>query len=148
MFKYLPATSPYFITSMILINFISCRLIDYAVSYKKDRKNDNLIRSVANMTYEIYLVQYPVIYAFQYLNINHSIKIPIFIAIVLLLSFLLHFALSSKKKHKNIKELLLILFIAGSLYGAIRYISAKSYEKEMEELRTQLAENEKEMQEK
>ncbi len=148
MFKYLPATSPYFITSMILINFISCRLIDYAVSYKKDRKNDNLIRSVANMTYEIYLIQYPVIYAFQYLNINHAIKIPIIIAIVLLLSFLLHFALSSKKNHKNIKELLLILFIAGSLYGAIRYISAKSYEKEMEELRTQLAENEKEMQEK
>ena len=148
MFKYLPATSPYFITSMILINFISCRLIDYAVSYKKDNKIDNLIRGVANMTYEIYLIQYPVIYTFQYLNINHAIKIPIIIAIVLLLSFLLHFALSSKKKHKNIKELLLILLIAGSLYGAIRYICAKSYEKEMEELRTQLAENEKEMQEK
>ena len=148
MFKFVPATSIYFSTSMILINIVSCRCIDYAVSYNNESKFDHLIRGVANMTYEIYLVQYPVIYAFQYLNINHVIKIPIIIVIVLLLSFLLHFALSSKKKHKNIKELLLILFIAGSLYGAIRYISAKSYEKEMEELRTQLAENEKEMQEK
>lgn len=148
MFKFVPATSIYFSTSMVLINIVSCRCIDYAVSYNNESKIDHLIRGVANMTYEIYLVQYPVIYAFQYLNINHVIKIPIIIVIVLLLSFLLHFALSSKKKHKNIKELLLILFIAGSLYGAIRYISAKSYEKEMEELRTQLAENEKEMQEK
>ena len=148
MFKFVPATSIYFSTSMVLINIVSCRCIDYAVSYNNESKFDHLIRGVANMTYEIYLVQYPVIYAFQYLNINHVIKIPIIIVIVLLLSFLLHFALSSKKKHKNIKELLLILFIAGSLYGAIRYISAKSYEKEMEELRTQLAENEKEMQEK
>ena len=148
MFKFVPATSIYFSTSMILINIVSCRCIDYAVSYNNESKFDHLIRGVANMTYEIYLVQYPVIYAFQYLNINHVIKIPIIIVIVLLLSFLLHFALNSKKKHKNIKELLLILFIAGSLYGAIRYISAKSYEKEMEELRTQLAENEKEMQEK
>ena len=148
MFKFVPATSIYFSISMILINIVSCRCIDYSVSYNNESKFDHLIRGVANMTYEIYLVQYPVIYAFQYLNINHVIKIPIIIVIVLLLSFLLHFALSSKKKHKNIKELLLILFIAGSLYGAIRYISAKSYEKEMEELRTQLAENEKEMQEK
>ena len=148
MFKFVPATSIYFSTSMVLINIVSCRCIDYAVSYNNESKIDHLIRGVANMTYEIYLVQYPVIYAFQYLNINHVIKIPIIIVIVLLLSFLLHFALNSKKKHKNIKELLLILFIAGSLYGAIRYISAKSYEKEMEELRTQLAENEKEMQEK
>lgn len=148
MFKFVPATSIYFSTSMILINIVSCRCIDYAVSYNNESKFDHLIRGVANMTYEIYLVQYPAIYVFQYLNINHVIKIPIIIVIVLLLSFLLHFALSSKKKHKNIKELLLILFIAGSLYGAIRYISAKSYEKEMEELRTQLAENEKEMQEK
>ena len=148
MFKFVPATSIYFSTSMILINIVSCRCIDYAVSYNNESKFDHLIRGVANMTYEIYLVQYPVIYAFQYLNINHVIKIPIIIVIVLLLSFLLHFTLNSKKKHKNIKELLLILFIAGSLYGAIRYISAKSYEKEMEELRTQLAENEKEMQEK
>ena len=148
MFKFVPATSIYFSISMVLINIVSCRCIDYSVSYNNESKFDHLIRGVANMTYEIYLVQYPVIYAFQYLNINHVIKIPIIIVIVLLLSFLLHFALSSKKKHKNIKELLLILFIAGSLYGAIRYISAKSYEKEMEELRTQLAENEKEMQEK
>ncbi len=148
MFKYVPATSIYFSISMVLINIVSCRCIDYAVSYNKERKVDHLIRGVANMTYEIYLVQYPVIYTFQYLNINHAIKTPIIIAIVLLISFLLHFALNRKKKHKNIKELLLILFIAGSLYGAIRYISAKSYEKEMEELKTQLAENEKEMQEK
>ena len=148
MFKFVPATSIYFSTSMVLINIVSCRCIDYAVSYNNESKFNHLIRGVVNMTYEIYLVQYPVIYAFQYLNINHVIKTPIIIVIVLLLSFLLHFALSSKKKHKNIKELLLILFIAGSLYGAIRYISAKSYEKEMEELRTQLAENEKEMQKK
>lgn len=148
MFKFVPATSIYFSTSMVLINIVSCRCIDYAVSYNNENKFDHLIRGVANMTYEIYLVQYPIIYTFQYLNINHAIKTPIIIAIVLLLSFLLHFALNRKKKHKNIKELLLILFIAGSLYGAIRYISAKSYEKEMEELRTQLAENEKEMQEK
>ena len=86
MFKFVPATSIYFSTSMILINIVSCRCIDYAVSYNNESKFDHLIRGVANMTYEIYLVQYPVIYAFQYLNINHVIKIPIIIFMLLFIN--------------------------------------------------------------
>lgn len=144
MFKFVPSTSIYFSISMILINIITLRIIDYAVSINSNfNKFDNILRSVGTMTYEIYLIQYPVIYAFQFLNIKYFIKIPLIIIIVLLLSYLIYFALFYRKNKKRLKNILLMLLIACSLYGFVYYISAKSYEKEMNELKTELSENEK-----
>ena len=149
MFKFVPSTSIYFSISMILINIITLRIIDYAVSINSNfNKFDNILRSVGTMTYEIYLIQYPVIYAFQFLNIKYFIKIPLIIIIVLLLSYLIYFALFYRKNKKRLKNILLMLLIACSLYGFVYYISAKSYEKEMNELKTELSENEKLMLEK
>ena len=149
MFKFVPSTSIYFSISMILINIITLRIIDYAVSINSNfNKFDNILRSVGTMTYEIYLIQYPVIYAFQFLNIKYFIKIPLIIIIVLLLSYLIYFALFYRKNKKRLKNILIMLLIACSLYGFVYYISAKSYEKEMNELKTELSENEKLMLEK
>ena len=127
MFKFVPSTSIYFSISMILINIITLRIIDYAVSINSNfNKFDNILRSVGTMTYEIYLIQYPVIYAFQFLNIKYFIKIPLIIIIVLLLSYLIYFALFYRKNKKRLKNILLMLLIACSLYGFVYYISAKS----------------------
>ena len=149
MFKFVPSTSIYFSISMILINIITLRIIDYAVSTQsKNSKFDSILRSVGTMTYEIYLIQYPVIYAFQFVNIKYFIKIPLIILIVLLLSYLIYFALFHRKNKKRLRTILLMLLIASSLYGLVYYLSAKSYEKEMNELKTELSENEKLMLEK
>ena len=149
MFMFVPSTSIYFSISMILINIITLRIIDYAVSTQsKNSKFDSILRSVGTMTYEIYLIQYPVIYAFQFVNIKYFIKIPLIILIVLLLSYLIYFALFHRKNKKRLRMILLMLLIASSLYGLVYYISAKSYEKEMNELKTELSENEKLMLEK
>lgn len=149
MFKFVPSTSIYFSISMILINIITLRIIDYAVSTQsKNSKFDSILRSVGTMTYEIYLIQYPVIYAFQFVNIKYFIKIPLIILIVLLLSYLIYFALFHRKNKKRLRMILLMLLIASSLYGLVYYLCAKSYEKEMNELKTELSENEKLMLEK
>ena len=149
MFMFVPSTSIYFSISMILINIITLRIIDYAVSTQsKNSKFDSILRSVGTMTYEIYLIQYPVIYAFQFVNIKYFIKIPLIILIVLLLSYLIYFALFHRKNKKRLRAIFLMLLIASSLYGLVYYLSAKSYEKEMNELKTELSENEKLMLEK
>ena len=148
-FIFIKSTSSIFAISMILISLIACRLIDYATLDKtKLDKKDKIIKSISDLSYEIYLVQYPVIYLFQYININHYLKTPIIIILVLLLSYVLHMITNKRENMKKIRTILLVVVLGLSVYGGYKYITTKSHEKEMKELELELAENEKVMLEK
>jgi len=148
LFIFISADSKYFALSMIITTLISCRLIDYGTNIISEKINiiDKITKSLASISYEIYLIQYPIIFIFQHIDLKITIEIPLMILITLLLSYLSHFILDFKNAKKKI--LLYILISILTVYGGYKFITAKDYTKEIEQLEAQLAENEKLFQQK
>lgn len=138
MFIFIPSSSKYYSLAMIISTIISARLIDYGTV------NISLKQFVPNITYEVYLFQYPLIFMFEYINISY--KIPLIILITIILAYILHFCLNSKK-YKFLRIMLLIIMVSFYSYGVYKYSISKDYTKEMQELKEQLADNEKKLNE-
>ena len=149
---FIDAKSILFQVSMIFATLISCRLIDYGTIGVKVELNkfDNFIKFISAISYEVYLVQYPIIFLLQYISINIWIKLFIIIILTFVLAFILHFSLSFKNKKNKFKLLRYILstiFLIISLYGFYQYVIAEDHTAEMKALENQLNQNEKLMQE-
>ena len=148
LFIMIDAKSIYFPLSMIISTVISCRLINYSIINSKDNLNifDKLVNSLSKISYEIYLVQYPVIFLFQELNFNSYI---LMLLIIFTISYLIHFSLDFKdKKYKILKYILLIILLIPTLFGTYKYVIAKDHTLEMKELEEQLNQNEEMMKKK
>ena len=145
MMIFIDANSKYFVISMIAITLIAVRMIDFGTVDSNNELNifDRIIKSIASISYEVYLIQYPVIFLFQYNTMNSYMKIAIIIAITVAISYVLHYAFSKSKKLLGLKYILMILFITATGYGIYQFVNTKDYQKEMDELKEQLAENEK-----
>lgn len=145
LFIYIDASHSLFAITMIIISLITCRLIDYGTVNKENNINifDKIVKSISNLTYEIYLIQYPVIFLFQQINIDINLKIFVIIVIVLILSYIVHFALNNKKeaKFKILRYLILILLLIISSYGGYKYYLAIDHTEEMKALDEELAKN-------
>jgi len=143
LFIYIDASHKYFALMMILISLITCRLIDYGTINKESNLNifDKIIKSLSNITYEIYLIQYPVIYLFQEININMYLKIFIIITIVIVLSYIIHYALNKNSRFKIVRYFLLTIILIISLFGGYKYVIAVDHTKEMKALEEELAKN-------
>jgi peptidoglycan/LPS O-acetylase OafA/YrhL len=149
LFIFVKSTSNLFTISMILVTLISCRLIDYGTTNKSELNIfDKIVKRVSDISYEIYLIQYPVIYLSQYININHHLKTPLIIIVTIILSYILNMATRKRKKIKVTGIILLIVIIGASTFGGYKYITVKNHQKEMKELEAELAENAKIMEEK
>lgn len=149
LFIFVKSTSNLFTISMILVTLISCRLIDYGTTNKTELNIfDKIVKRVSDISYEIYLIQYPVIYLSQYININHHLKTPLIIIVTIILSYILNMATRKRKKIKVTGIILLIVIIGASTFGGYKYITVKNHQKEMKELEAELAENAKVMEEK
>ena len=140
--------SIYWQIGMVLTTIITCRLINYGTIEAKENFTifDKIIKILSDISYEIYLVQYPIIFLFQYVDINTYLKIPIIILLVLALSFILHYCMNIESKNKKINILIYItsiLILGFSIHGGYKYYIAKDNTPEMKQLRNQLAENEK-----
>lgn len=143
MLIFIDAKSIYYATSMILTTLITCRLIDYAtINISKTSIINKIIKSLSDISYEIYLLQYPVIYLFQYININNSLSLLLIIIIIIVLSYILHFTLNIKKKN-IMRYIIIIILICLTINGIYKYSQAEDYTQEMNELKNQLEENEK-----
>ena len=137
-----------FNVAMLASSLITCRLIDYGsvIFLKKNQLLDKFFRYISGITYEIYLFQYPVIFITDIYLVNEGIKMPVVIILTILLSIILHFALSKKKYNKPVlvlKYLTLVIIVALSILGAKEYVFAKDNSEEMHRLEEQLSQNEK-----
>ena len=142
-FILVDAKSSYYAYSMILVTILTCRLIDYGtLQSKKISIVDKVIKPLASISYEIYLFQYPIIFIFQYINVNNIFYLPLVILVIIILSYLLHFAINNKKL-KFLKLIVMIIFIIIALHGCYKYIISEDHSKEMNELKEQLEQNEK-----
>ena len=145
MFLFVDAKSNLLNLSMILTTLISMRLLTYSVTNSKyEIKFSKVISSLAKVSYEIYLVQYPVIFLIQDMKISSFIKVPLIIIITIILSYLIHYAINFKKDKKNpLKIILLIIVTILSLIGCGKYIITKDYTGQMKKLEKDLNENRK-----
>ena len=141
------SNSKFFIETMVLITIISCRLIDYA-TIDINRRN-RVLSYFANLTYEIYLIQYPTIFIIQDLKIAYYLKIILTIGITILISILLKLIFSTKiEKRKIIIWIFRIPILIICIYGLFQFVISKDHTKEMKDLEKQLASNQEIMKQK
>ncbi|MBQ2947276.1 MAG: acyltransferase [Bacilli bacterium] len=151
LFVFINAESVLFPYAMILFTIISCRLIEYAILETKEDLSifDKCIKWISSISYEIYLVQYPVIFLLQYININWHLKILIVILSTVLISWLINFITKFKaQKNKTLRYVLGSIILIISLYGCFKYIVAMDHTEEMKALEDQLAQNQEMIQNK
>ena len=150
LFIFISSTSNYFAISMILVSLITCRLI--ALSYINNKKllnfKDRIIRFISNISYEVYLVQYPIIFIFQYINLNNVLEIFLIIFITFIVSLLIKFALSLKStSFRKLRIILFLLILVPTIFGTYKYIISKDYTSEMKALESNLELNSQIMEE-
>ena len=132
-----------FSISMLIVTLITLRLIDYGTNIKNNCSFDKVISFFSKISYEIYLVQYPVIFIFQNIKLASYIKIPLIILITILLSLIIKKSLNIKEKDKIklTRVFLLIIILLGTIFGFYKYIITKDYTKEMKKLESDLNKN-------
>lgn len=150
LFIFISSTSKYFAISMILVSLITCRLI--ALSHINNKKlfkfKDRIIRFISNISYEVYLVQYPIIFIFQYINLNSVLEIFLIIFITFIVSLLIKFALSLKStSFSKLRIILFLLILVPTIFGTYKYIISKDYTSEMKALESNLELNSQIMEE-
>jgi len=143
LFIKIDSNSNLFSLAMIITTIISCRLIKYGTYINKESNSlfNKIINFFSNISYEIYLTQYPIIFLFSNININNYLKISIIIILTILISFIINFIIKDNK-FKKFKILLASLILVISLYGLYIYVLAKNYTEEMNLLEKQLQDNE------
>ena len=144
MFIAIPSTSKYFALAMIISTLITLRLIEYGVILFKKNVNisNKVIKFISDISYEVYLVQYPVIYLFSLTKLPHILTIPIIISITLIISYIIHLTFKKRKIH------LKIVFILLTIYAGYLYITMKDNTKEINDLKDTLETNQELMKKK
>ena len=135
-----------FNSSMLIVTFISMRLISYGITIPNVKSDfDKLVSGISKISYEVYLIQYPVIFIFQSIKMNEIIKIILIVLITLILSFIIHHSINIKKndKYKVIKIIMSLLIAIISFIGIYKFITTKDYTGEMKKLEADLEENRK-----
>lgn len=119
MFILIDNSSKYFVLCMIVSSIISIRLIQYSlVDVTELNKFDSIVKKIASITYEVYLVQYPVIFLFQYVSLSTMLKIIVIVLLTIFISILIHFCINNKNKQYRLPQYLLIpLFLVICGYG-------------------------------
>ena len=136
--------SYFFNYAMITVTLITMRLIDYGTCDINEKNIfDKIVSYFSSMSYEIYLVQYPVIFLFQKVNLVYFVKILLIVIITLFISFIIHSSINIRKRDelKILKIILLFVLSLFSSVGLYKYITAKDYTKDMKKLEEELAKN-------
>lgn len=128
--------------SMGLSTIVTMRLIDYSI-VNSNNKN-KVVSSFSSVSYEVYLVQYPVIFIFQSFVMNEYLKVFLIILITIVLSYIIHTGLNLKKaKLKSLSICLLLIISVSSMYGLYKFIITEDHTAEMKRLEEKLNENSK-----
>ena len=74
---------------MIITTLLSVRITDYATlicdNWANTNKFDKIISYASSISYEIYLIEYVVIYLFEYIDLNKYLELFLIIIITILL---------------------------------------------------------------
>lgn len=135
---FVSAESKGFAIYMIIASIISARLIRYSYFERKHSRTssfDNVISFVAKISYEIYLVQYPIFFIFQNLIDIIIIRNLIVIVLTFVISYLIN------KLVTNHSKVLKVLMAGIIIIGCILVLIEKDYSADMKELESVLNQN-------
>ena len=136
------AESKLFAVFMIITTIISIRLIKYStIITKQPYKFEKLNKILAKSSYEVYLVQYPIIFFMQGLPINIVLKTIIVMMLTFIISCILSIVIGFKTKTKIFKALKIALLSLIIIAGVFLLITEKDHTDEMKELEAVLNEN-------
>ena len=141
MFIFVGSDSKFFGWAMLVESIIAARLISYGSVLKF--KNNPYVRYLCDLSYEIYLFHYPLIYIMDKLKVIAIIKISAVIVLTLVLSFMVHGGLNVLNRKKFLNIVLCILLCISSIYGFYGFLNSKDNTQEMADLQEKLAENQK-----
>ena len=137
---------------MIVVSFISTRLIRYSVIPKRKRERvvyeSTSLKFWAKRSYEIYLVQYPVIFFMQNFKMNEFLKVPLIVIITIIIALILHELTTIKKRKRVLNIIKCGIITAIIIAGLVLVIVEKDHTEEMKELENSLNENTKIIEEK
>lgn len=144
MFVKIDASSSLFSICMILTSLISCRIIDYSIVLSSERTTigSKLIKYFSSISYEFYILQYPIIFFLQYSTLSNNIKLAIVTPILLILSCFFHYVLTENKGKFLFKYIIKILVLIIALSGLYKFYIMQDNTKEMNDLKSELAQNE------
>jgi len=133
-YKYLPLM-------LLLSSLITVRIIDY--STLETVKPNKVLKYLASISYEVYLIQYPIIFILSKYDMNNILRISLSIGLTFLLSMIIKFALNKADGVKKVfRYILLGLIVICCVFGLYKFVRANDYTKEMDELQEQLNQNE------
>lgn len=139
LFIFIDFKSFLFTPTMIITTLLTLQCINSGIKLD-DSKLTNYIKPISKISYEIYLVQYPIIYFFQLLKLNIFISIPLTIITIIILSIILHIVFDNKK-NKYLRLSIGLIFMGLSIYGCFNYVIAKDNTKDQKKLQNDLLEN-------
>ena len=126
---------------MLIATLISTRLIEYSTLNSSNKEDTRKFVDVLSRTsYEIYLVQYPVIFFAQLLNVGDVLKNIIIIIATLVIAYILNLILSiSSKKHSVFLNWVKYILLGGVIIaGGVLFVLTKDNTAEMKELEDKL----------
>ena len=151
-FIFIDASNKYFALAMILVTIITGRLIEYSMFLfmRKKTIKSRIIKLISDISYEIYLVQLPIIYFMTFIKINKILSISITILSTIIISYLIHKAVEIYKKDKLIivRIIIQLPILVLTIYGIYNYIIMQDYTKEINHLKDTLSNNEEIMKKK
>ncbi len=136
LFIFVDNNSYLFNISMILTTLISVRLIENSLNDNKTSNINLIVTSLSKFSYELYLVQYPIIYLFNNLSIVNYIKVVLIIFTTIIIANIIHKIIKNK-----VKKIFLILVILSCLFGIFKYITFKDYTDEINTINEELNKN-------
>ena len=134
----------------VLTSLISCIIIECAVAIVETNTGilDQFCKGVAGISYEVYLVQYPVIYLYQIVFANQeNVYINTFVIslITFVVAILIHLVFITSENIQKLQKGLIVCFLVISSFGGYQYIMAEDYTEEMKQLEAELAVQAEEM---
>ena len=146
---FVSADSKHYALFMIIATLISIRLIRYAtVRYNANKEKEQIVKFFAKGLYNVYLVQYPVIFFMQGVPIFRFLKVINIITLTIILAYAIYIAMNIKFKDSFKKGLRAVLMCALIISSVFVVACEKDHSAEMKELENRLTENEKLVEEK
>lgn len=144
LFLTIDASSKFFQLSMIATSLITCIIINYSIVLFTENQSlpIKIIKYLSSISYEFYLLQYPLIFILQCTDISSNLKLAIIAPLLIILSCIFHYILSKNKEKYLFKNLLKLLLLAITIFGIYKFWNTKDNTQEMNELKAQLAQNE------
>lgn len=141
-FIFVNGESELFAIGLSVTTIFTASLIDYGALIKN--QNDKFSKTLANLSYEIYLTQYPIIFICEHMfiyNKFHLLKFFTIIIMTILFSSFIRFGLNKNISKKAFSIFAKILLFAVTAAGIYKFFTAQDFAAQMSALENEIQEN-------